>query len=147
SKWAGGDYYDVFALPGGRWGLLIADVSGHGTPAAVMMAVTHSIAHTYPGDPEEPAALLSFINHHLSTRYTADFETFVTAFYGIYDPPRRSLTYASAGHNPPRLKRCADGSVLALDGVGNLPLGVLDGLPYDQTTLALQPGDQIVFYT
>jgi sigma-B regulation protein RsbU (phosphoserine phosphatase) len=147
SRWAGGDYYDVFALPDDRWGLLIADVSGHGTPAAVMMAVTHSIAHTYPGDPEEPAALLAFINHHLATRYTSDFETFVTAFYGIYDPVRRTLTYASAGHNPPRLKRCADGSVLALDGVGNLPLGVLDGMSYDQTTLELQPGDQVVFYT
>lgn len=147
SKWAGGDYYDLFALPDGRWGLLIADVSGHGTPAAVMMAVTHSIAHTYPGAPENPAQMLEFINHHLASRYTNDFETFVTAFYGIYDPVRRELIYASAGHNPPRLKRCEDGSIIALDVVGNLPLGVLDGQPYDQATLQLRPGDQIVFYT
>jgi len=147
SRWAGGDYYDIFALPDGRWGLLIADVSGHGTPAAVMMAVTHSIAHTYPGAPERPADLLNFINHHLSTRYTADFEAFVTAFYGIYDPARRELTYASAGHNPPRLKRCEDGSVLSLDSVGNLPLGVDGEMEYDQTTQLLRPGDQIVFYT
>jgi sigma-B regulation protein RsbU (phosphoserine phosphatase) len=147
SRWAGGDYYDIFALPDGRWGLLIADVSGHGTPAAVMMAVTHSIAHTYPGAPERPADLLSFINHHLATRYTSDFEAFVTAFYGIYDPARRELTYASAGHNPPRLKRCEDGTVLSLDGVANLPLGIDPGMRYDQITQALRPGDQIVFYT
>jgi sigma-B regulation protein RsbU (phosphoserine phosphatase) len=147
SRWAGGDYYDIFALPDGRWGLLIADVSGHGTPAAVMMAVTHSIAHTYPGDPEQPGELLGFINHHLASRYTSDFEAFVTAFYGIYDPDRRELTYASAGHNPPRLKRCEDGSVLSLDTVGNMPLGIVDGQSYDQATLALRPGDQIVFYT
>jgi sigma-B regulation protein RsbU (phosphoserine phosphatase) len=147
SRWAGGDYYDIFALPDGRWGLLIADVSGHGTPAAVMMAVTHSIAHTYPGSPERPADLLAFINHHLASRYTADFDAFVTAFYGIYDPSTRELTYASAGHNPPRLKRCEDGSILSLDVVGNLPLGIADAAPYDQTTQVLRPGDQIVFYT
>ena len=147
SKWAGGDYYDIFALPDGRWGLLIADVSGHGTPAAVMMAVTHCIAHSYPGAPKQPSDLLGFINDQLTARYTADFETFVTAFYGIFDPARRELSYASAGHNPPRLKRCEDGSVIALDGVGNLPLGVSEGVKFDQTTLALRPGDQIVFYT
>jgi len=147
SRWAGGDYYDIFALPDGRWGLLIADVSGHGTPAAVMMAVTHSIAHTYPGDPERPGALLGFINHHLASRYTSEIEAFVTAFYGIYEPARHSLTYASAGHNPPRLKRCEDGSVLSLDGVGNLPLGVDLDVTFDEATLTLRPGDQVVFYT
>ncbi len=147
SRWAGGDYYDIFALPDGRWGLLIADVSGHGTPAAVMMAVTHSIAHTYPGDPERPGSLLNFINHHLATRYTADIEAFVTAFYGIFDPATKTLSYASAGHNPPRLKRCEDGSVLSLDGVGNLPLGVDVEMIYDEATLALRSGDQLVFYT
>jgi sigma-B regulation protein RsbU (phosphoserine phosphatase) len=147
SRWAGGDYYDLFRLPAGRWGLMIADVSGHGTPAAVMMAVTHSIAHSYPGEPEEPGALLEHLNHHLASHYTTDFETFVTAFYGVIDPAKRTLTYASAGHNPPRLKRCENGDVIALDGVGNLPLGVVDGMRYDQTTLTLRPGDQIVFYT
>src|SRR5437879_11759945 len=54
---AGGDYYDFFPLPGGKWGILIADVSGHGTPAAVLMAVTHTIAHTYPGPPPPPGQL------------------------------------------------------------------------------------------
>jgi len=147
SQWAGGDYYDLFALPDGRWGLLIADVSGHGTPAAVMMAVTHSIAHTYPGDPLRPGAMLDFINHHLATRYTADFEAFVTAFYGIYDPAARTLTYASAGHNPPRLKRCEDGKMMSLDGVGNLPLGIDASVHYEEATKSLRPGDQIIFYT
>ncbi len=147
SQWAGGDYYDIFALPDGRWGLLIADVSGHGTPAAVMMAVTHSIAHTYPGPPERPADLLNFINHHICRRYTVDFDAFITAFYGIFDPETRALVYASAGHNPPRLKRCDDGSIHSLDVVGNLPLGVDAEMEYDQTTVILHPNDQIIFYT
>ena len=59
SQWAGGDYYDFFELPDGRWGFLIADVSGHGTPAAVMMAILHSLAHGHPGHPEPPSALSS----------------------------------------------------------------------------------------
>jgi sigma-B regulation protein RsbU (phosphoserine phosphatase) len=147
SQWAGGDYYDFFALPDGRWGILIADVSGHGTPAAVMMAILHSLAHTLPGPPDPPARLFQHVNEHFATRYTSQGEAFVTAFYGIFDPVRRELTYASAGHNPPRLKRCEDGSVMALDGVGDLPLGVFAEQAYHQTTLRLRPGDQIVFYT
>jgi phosphoserine phosphatase RsbU/P len=147
SRWAGGDYYDVFPLPDGKWGLLIADVSGHGTPAAVMMAVTHSIVHTYPGHPDPPGKLLEFINHHLATRYMADIESFVTAFYGIYDPARRTLIYASAGHNPPRLMGCGEGSVTPLDGVSNLPLGIDPGATYQEHPHALRAGDRIVFYT
>ncbi len=147
SQWAGGDYYDFFPLPDGRWGLLIADVSGHGTPAAVIMAILHSLAHSLPGHPDPPRALLSYVNRHLVDRYTSEGEAFVTAFYGIFDPVRRELTYASAGHNPPRLKRCEDGSIMALDSVGNLPLGVFAGQEYEQATLQLVPGDQIIFYT
>ena len=70
----------------------------------------------------------------------------MTAFYGVYDPARRELTYASAGHNPPRLKRCEDGTVHSLDG-GNLPLGVFPDVRYQQMTRVLRPGDQVVFYT
>jgi phosphoserine phosphatase RsbU/P len=147
SQWAGGDYYDFFALPGGKWGLMIADVSGHGTPAAVMMAITHSIAHGYPGPPASPGELLAHVNQQLATRYTMENGIFVTAFYGIYDPANRQLTYACAGHNPPRLKRCDDGSIASLDGVSNLPLGLFPDLQFEEATLRLIPGDQIIFYT
>jgi phosphoserine phosphatase RsbU/P len=147
SRWAGGDYYDFLPLPDGRWGILIADVSGHGTPAAVMMAITHSLAHGVPGPPDPPAALLGHVNRQLSNRYTASNEVFVTAFYGVYDPVNRTLTYSSAGHNPPRLKRCGDGSVNSLEEVGGPPLGLFDDIEYDQTTLALKPGDILAFYT
>jgi sigma-B regulation protein RsbU (phosphoserine phosphatase) len=147
SRHAGGDYYDFFPLPDGRWGLLIADVSGHGTPAAVLMAVTHSIAHSFPGAPERPSALLNFVNHHLARRYTSDNGHFVTAFYGIYNPADRTLTYSCAGHNPPLLRRCACNSVLQLDDARRLPLGLFHDHEYEDTTLELVPGDQIVFYT
>jgi sigma-B regulation protein RsbU (phosphoserine phosphatase) len=57
------------------------------------------------------------------------------------------LTYASAGHNPPRLKRCQDGSLLALDGAGGLPLGLAAESQYLECVQQLQPGDQMIFYT
>jgi sigma-B regulation protein RsbU (phosphoserine phosphatase) len=144
---AGGDYYDFFPLPGDRWGIFIADVSGHGTPAAVLMAVTHCIAHTHPGPAMPPGKVLDYLNHHLASRYVNHSETFVTAFFGIYDSAARTLTYACAGHNPPRLKRCQDGSILSLDGVGGLPLGILPEISYEETVQQLQSGDQIIFYT
>ncbi|HTV54877.1 MAG TPA: PP2C family protein-serine/threonine phosphatase [Terriglobia bacterium] len=144
---AGGDYYDFFPLPDGKWGILIADVSGHGTPAAVLMAVTHSLAHSYPGSPMPPGRMLEHVNRHLTARYTTESDTFVTAFYGVYDPGQRELAYASAGHNPPRLKRCVDGTLDLLDGATALPLGIAPNQTYREQTYRLVPGDQLVLYT
>ncbi len=144
---AGGDYYDFFPLPDNKWGILIADVSGHGTPAAVLMAVTHSIAHTYPGPATPPGLLLAHVNRTLAERYTERTGAFVTAFYGVYDPATRTIAYSSAGHPPPRLKRCADGSLAELDGHHGLPLGILADEEYPEGRWELVPGDQVVFYT
>ncbi len=147
SQRAGGDYYDLFPLPSGKWGIFIADVSGHGTPAAVLMAVTHCIAHTHPGPPQPPAKVLDYLNCHLATLYTSQNENFITAFYGVYDPVDRTLTYACAGHNPPRLKRCQDGTLQELDKAGGFPLGLTSDGSYDECVQQFQPGDQIIFYT
>ncbi|WP_339748702.1 PP2C family protein-serine/threonine phosphatase [uncultured Rubinisphaera sp.] len=144
---AGGDYYDFFPLCDGRWGFLIADVSGHGTPAAVVMAITHSIAHLYPGEVYSPSELLTFVNQQLSQRYTSKIEAFVTAFYAIYDPKDHSLIYASAGHNAPRLWRCSQQRIDTLDVAGGFPLGVSEDAEYDEATLQLNVGDRLVMYT
>jgi sigma-B regulation protein RsbU (phosphoserine phosphatase) len=124
---AGGDYYDFFPLPGGSWGMFIADVSGHGTPAAVLMAITHAIAHAQPGTHAPPAALLDYLNHQLARVYTRD-GTFITGFYAILDPEQRTLTYSRAGHNPPRLVR------------GDLLLLYTDGIT--EATAPLAPGEK-----
>ena len=147
SRRAGGDYYDFFPLPDGKWGIFVGDVSGHGTPAAVLMAVTHCIAHDCPGPPAPPARILAYLNEHLVSRYTGFSSSFVTAFYAIYDPAARDLTYACAGHNPPRLKRCQDGSLLVLNRCTDLPLGIEPGVVYSEAVQPLQKGDQIIFYT
>lgn len=147
AKRSGGDYYDFFPMTDGSWGILMADVSGHGSPATVLMAVVHALAHTYPKPNAGPAQMLQYINTHLTHRYTANTGRFVTAFFGVYQPSSRQLTYACAGHNPPRLKRCRDGSMFSIDGVGNPPLGIVADQRYDETTQSLQIGDQIIFYT
>jgi sigma-B regulation protein RsbU (phosphoserine phosphatase) len=150
---AGGDYYDFFPLCGVGdsagdgpcgWGLFIADVSGHGTPAAVLMAITHAIAHAQPGTHTPPASLLAYLNDRLARAYTHN-GTFVTAFYAVLDPRTRTLTYTVAGHNPPRLVR--RGRVLPVVGDGGLPLGVLDGQVYGESTITLERGDLLLLYT
>ncbi|MHC4092460.1 MAG: PP2C family protein-serine/threonine phosphatase, partial [Planctomycetota bacterium] len=147
SRRAGGDYYDFFPLADGKWGVLIADVSGHGTPAAVLMAITHAIAHTHPESQTPPANLLRRLNRQLGRFYTGRWSAFVTAFYGIYHPATRELTYSSAGHNPPRLKHCDDGTLTTLDGTRALPLGIAPEERYLECTQSLRRGDQIFFYT
>jgi len=165
---AGGDYYDIFDLGEGRWGIFVADVSGHGTPAAVLMAITHSLAHTFhyvigrdscSGQTERyPSLFLEYLNKSLESRYTSSSAAFVTAFFGIYDERKRTLVSANAGHPPPRVKRCSDGSTIVIDGGADrargsateprdLPLGIIPETRYGLHTAQLEPGDQLVLYT
>jgi sigma-B regulation protein RsbU (phosphoserine phosphatase) len=144
---AGGDYYDFFPLPGGRLGLLVADASGHGAPAAVLMAMTHSIAHTlHESDRGCPRALLTQLNAHLARRYTRPTGSFVTAFAAVFDPARHALTYASAGHAPPLVAR-ADGSRSSLNRAQRLPLGIKPTETYPEQTAPFRPGDRVVVVT
>jgi sigma-B regulation protein RsbU (phosphoserine phosphatase) len=145
SDQAGGDYYDFFRFDSGAWGILIADVSGHGAAAATVMAMLHGILHAYTGPGKAPDAVLKYANKRL---LEASIDgTFVTAFLGIYEPETARLTYARGGHNPPLLKNGRSGEVATLDSVGSLPLGVFE--PYDVTSacVQLQPMDTLVLYT
>lgn len=163
SRNAGGDYYDFFSLPGGKLGMLIADVSGHGTPAAVLMAIMHAIAHLHAGTATSPREWMEFVNRQLCERYTRFSGTFITAFYAVYDPFTRELRYCSAGHNPSRLRlanaACLLSSistsieqhgsslVLPLDQAQGLPLGIDPEWSYIDSTITLSPGDVLTLYT
>ncbi|MBU6412209.1 MAG: PP2C family protein-serine/threonine phosphatase [Planctomycetes bacterium] len=142
---AGGDYYDLFPLDDGRLGLFIADVSGHGTPAAVMMAITHAIAHSMPESELPPGQMLTRLNSLLLKHYTNGGGSFVTAFYGVFDPRTRELVYACAGHNPPRIRRSDNVFPLAMSS--GLPLGVMEMGPYTDCTVNLEKGDVVLLYT
>jgi sigma-B regulation protein RsbU (phosphoserine phosphatase) len=96
--------------------------------------------------PFGPGELLAYLNERIVGRL-ADAPTFVTAFCGVYDPERRLLRHSSAGHHPPRLKRCSDGSLFSLPGMGLPPLGVLPRIEPAEAENELVAGDQVVFYT
>jgi sigma-B regulation protein RsbU (phosphoserine phosphatase) len=144
---AGGDYYDFFPLPDGKLGVLIADVSGHGTPAAVLMAITHSLAHAFPGSPDRPGEFLAHLNCHLSRRYTGTTGHFVTAVYAVFDPARSAMTYANAGHEPPRVSR-AGGVWKPVPSTPGLPLGVRSGhAAYPEESIPFNPNDRAAHFT
>lgn len=144
---AGGDYYDFFQLPDDRWGILVADVSGHGTPAAVLMAIVHAIAHLMPGEPWPPHRALAYVNRALTKRYTKDGGAFVTMIYGVYDARTRVFHFANAGHPEPMV-RAADGKTRTIPHPGaGLPLGIMDDTAYTTQDLTLKPGEALVLYT
>lgn len=143
---AGGDYYDFFNLGDGRWGILIADASGHGTPAAVVMAMLRTILHARDLSADEPARVLAAANQHLGKRDPQADASFVTAFYAIFTPETGSLRYSCAGHNPPLLvdRRIR---VAELDAAPALPLGVKEDAEFSEAAITLQPGDTLLLYT
>jgi sigma-B regulation protein RsbU (phosphoserine phosphatase) len=141
---AGGDYYDFFPLPGGRLGVLIADASGHGTPAAVLMAMTHVLLHSATEAQAEPDLALARLNGDLANSVTPG--QFITAFYAVLDPASGELEYAAAGHNPPYLRR-SDGAIELLAEGGGPPLGVIENPRFTVARTRLMPGDTLLLYT
>jgi sigma-B regulation protein RsbU (phosphoserine phosphatase) len=147
SRRAGGDYYDFFDLGDGRWGIFLADVSGHGTPAAVGMTVLHSVAHGFPGKPTPPPLLLHYLNQKACSSPATNFGGFATAIYAVYDSKTRVLSYSSAGHPEVRLLRAGALAPIGLPGARSLPIGISDEETYTQSSIQLAPGDRFLIYT
>jgi sigma-B regulation protein RsbU (phosphoserine phosphatase) len=141
---AGGDYYYVLPLPDGRWGLFLADVSGHGVAAAVGMAMLHTLLRSCPEPAAAPGRVLAHINRHL--RALAPEGMFATAFYGVYEPAARRLTYSLAGHPLPLLRR-RNRAVHELERTAGLPLGVLEDGDWAEKDVTLAPGDALLLFT
>jgi serine phosphatase RsbU (regulator of sigma subunit) len=139
----GGDFYDFIELPGGRIGLVMADVSGKGVPAAFFMAVARTNLNALAATASGPADCLQRTNDVLLTQNPMDL--FVTVFYAVFDPATGVLTYSNGGHNPPLLRR-ANGHVEMLTSAAGLVLGMFPA-SYDEDTVQLAPGDTLVLYT
>jgi phosphoserine phosphatase RsbU/P len=146
SEQAGGDYYDFFETGGGRVGVLVADVAGHGPAAATVMAMLHAILHCAPGlGTLEPAALLTYASNRLSASRMDG--TFVTAVFAVFDPRTRELAYASAGHPAPRIVS-KDGRVAAAsEGTAGPPMGISPEFSCRTGVSKLRPGDAVVLFT
>lgn len=144
---AGGDLYDFFPLEEGampRWCIFVADATGHGLAAAVVIAMVQSILHAHPNGVDGAAGLLGHANRHLCRK---GIRSFVTAFLGIYEPLTRRLVYSCAGHPPPLLKTAIDDKVSRLDAVGNFPIGIHENETYLEASMHIAPGDALLLYT
>jgi serine phosphatase RsbU (regulator of sigma subunit) len=144
ARQVGGDFYDVVALDAGHVGLVIADVSDKGMPAALYMALTRSLILAEARRELSPPAVLSTVNDLLLQLGQPNM--FVTVFYGVLDTGKRRLTYARAGHDRPLLLR--DGEVQSLGGEG-MCMGVLADARFyiSEQDVSLFPGDRLVMYT
>jgi hypothetical protein len=141
----GGDFYDLFALPGEAWGFVIGDVCGHGAEAAAVTALTRHTTRAVARLVSRPSDVLRMVNEELRA---SDHDRFCTALYGRLDPVAGGIrvTFACGGHPPPLVRRAAGGAIEALRTHGPL-LGVFSAAEFPEVTVDLQPEDTLLLYT
>jgi serine phosphatase RsbU (regulator of sigma subunit) len=144
-----GDFYDFIPLDRGLIGIVMADVSDKGTGAALYMALSRTLIRTYAMESgDKPGTALTRANERI--RADTESDQFVTLIYGVLDPVKGRLTYANAGHNPGYLLRAVggaeDGEVVSLTRTG-IPLGMFEGMEWQQAQVQIEPGDVLLLYT
>jgi phosphoserine phosphatase RsbU/P len=139
----GGDYYDYVRLDGGRLGLVVADVSGKGIPAALIMATFRAALRTQMHRRARLTAVAAQLND--AVLEFRDAARFVTAVCGVLDVTSGALTYVNCGHNPPLLLRGGGGRETLRPG--GAALGLFAGERFRSGTVHLAPGDSLVLYT
>jgi sigma-B regulation protein RsbU (phosphoserine phosphatase) len=143
----GGDWYDYIPLADGRIGIVLADVSGKGMPAALLMSAVRSIMRFLApslamGNQGGPGEVLARLNRMLLNDFPSGH--YVTMIYAVLDPASRTLTFSSAGHPAPLL--CHDNDVRPLHSDSGTPLGLLAG-DFSEQTITLCRDFRLLFYT
>jgi sigma-B regulation protein RsbU (phosphoserine phosphatase) len=138
----GGDWYDFIPLSDGRWGLVLADVSGKGTAAALLMSATRGMLRSLAEACCTPSEVMARLNRLMIDDVPKG--RFVTMVYAILDPQLRTVTFANAGHPLPLLVDGSGARFLSTDA--GLPLGILNS-PFAETTVQLSAGSRLVFYS
>jgi len=143
AKEVGGDYYDFIQIDDHRLGIAIADVSGKGTPAALLMA---NLQASLRGQAFiNPSVKDTVTKVNLTISRFMDMGKFITLFYGVLDLKNKTFTFTNAGHNFPLLLN-QDGNFKTLEKGGTI-LGMLHNMGYEEETLLLNPGDLLFLYT
>lgn len=141
-----GDFYDVYTLPNGMLGILVADVVDKGAAAALYMALSWTLIRTYAAEyPNEPDRVLSAVNQRIIS--DTDSSRFVTVFYGVLDPTSGGFHYCNAGHNPPYLIRNGDGKGMERLTKTGILLGMFDDEVWEKVAVQFEPGDVLVLFT
>jgi len=138
----GGDWYDFIPMDNGRWGLVLADVSGKGTAAALLMSATRGILRSLADAACTPREVLTKLNRLLVEDFPAG--RFVTMVYAVLDPAKRTLTFANAGHPRPLL--ISGSSAQFLDVERGIPLGLAPG-DFSEVEVNFPLGSRLVFYS
>jgi serine phosphatase RsbU (regulator of sigma subunit)/DNA-binding NarL/FixJ family response regulator len=139
-----GDYYDFIPLDQGRLGVVMADVSDKGMPAALFMALTRSVVRASAAQADGPSEGMVLANRLLCA--DARGGMFVTLFYGLLQPTTGTFSYANAGHNPPLWYRADQDDLLPLSPTG-MALALMPDASFDQHAVRLGPGDWVLLYT
>ncbi|HJQ69885.1 MAG TPA: GAF domain-containing SpoIIE family protein phosphatase [Blastocatellia bacterium] len=139
----GGDYFDFIQSITDRLGVLVADVSGKGLAAALIMVTFRAYIHATVINELAMRVVMARVNRLIHE--TTEGERFITTFYGLIDPENKRLLYINAGHNPPLLLR-ADSTTRLLDKSG-LPVGIFEDSRYSEAVVDFLPGDILVLYT
>jgi sigma-B regulation protein RsbU (phosphoserine phosphatase) len=139
-----GDYYDFAPCADAKTGLVIADVTDKGMPAALFMALTRSAIRANVCGAASPADGIASANRLVCAESTRGL--FVTLFFGLLDPASGDVTYVNAGHNPPLFYRAVEDDLVKLKATG-MPLGIDTAAIFGQRTIRMQPGDFMVLYT
>jgi len=139
----GGDFYDVMPLPDGRIIVALGDVSGKGSPAALLMALLLAMFRTLVDEGLEAAALAERLNVQVCRHSPAS--RFITLFFAACDPATGRMVYVNAGHMPGLLRR-RNGAVERLTG-GGIALGMFELSKYDACETTIEPGDTLVLYS
>ncbi len=139
----GGDFYDFFELPERRLGMVVGDATGHGMPAALVMATARSMIRAISQTSNSPGDVLRRVNDPLFMDIPPNM--FVTCLYAILDPKSGCLLYANAGHDLPYLRRrSGDAEELRARG---MPLGLMPGMGYEEKETILKAGEAALFYS
>jgi steroid delta-isomerase-like uncharacterized protein len=139
----GGDFYDFLELEDGRLGLVVGDATGHGVPAALVMANTQSVLRAVAQRGSAPGQALAEANEVLYAHVPPNM--FVTCFYGVLDPESGRFSYANAGHTLPCCWRPGD-LATELRATG-MPLGLMPGMGYEEKEIVLEKGESVLFYS